>query len=398
LRAASLIRSTAAAVLLLGCGGSGSDSTAASDFGLPTVVSSGGAVLAAPRVQPIYLAGFPYKSEVDGFLQRLAASAYWSEVASEYGVGRPTIVPGDDSPIMAPATATLHDVVTLFGRELNERAAAIGRPRRDTIYTLFMPPTTTVTADSMTLCQEGGASGLHAEISVSGTPVPLVVIPTCASFAGRMDLTGLSALTPAISHELVETATDPFPESAPAYESTAPQYAMWAVALQGGEVADLCENEAPNLVTPADIGQPVQRIWSNRAVRAGTAPCVPVPAGEGYFNAVAHMTETVQTEVGGAIVRVPAVVAPAGSTATIKVDLRGGADAPSSWQVIAIEYHGTAALGGNMRVTPIVGQRGTTRTVQVAASGNEMGVFPLVLLSHSSAGALHFWVGAIARR
>src|SRR5689334_13445643 len=73
-----------------GCG-SGGGQSASAPFDLPTVVSLGGPVLAAPRVQPIYYAGFPHAGEIDGFLQRLAGSSYWTAIASEYGVGAPTI-------------------------------------------------------------------------------------------------------------------------------------------------------------------------------------------------------------------------------------------------------------------------------------------------------------------
>lgn len=355
-------------------------------------------MLTAPRVQPIYFAGFPYKTEVDQFLQALAASGYWTSVLSEYGVGRPTILAGDESPQSLGATLSISDVVGLFAHELQDRAPVLGPPRRDTLYTLFFPPTTTITADKVQLCSEGGASGLHAEVSVAGTSVPIIVIPTCTKFAGDATLTGVSALTPALSHELVEAAADPLPDSAPAYASTDPAHAMWGVALMGAEIADLCENEHPNLITPPDIGSPVQRIWSNRSAHAGTGPCVPVPPGEAYFVAVPRLPQVVSVDVDGTRTSLPAVVAGTTASASVTLDFRGGADAPASWQSIALEYRGPQSLDGDPTVRPVLGQRGSSRAIAVAPASADSGVFPLIVLSHATTGALHVWVGAIARR
>ena len=102
---------------------------------------------------------------------------------------------------------------------------------------------------------------------------------------------GVDVLTLALSHELVEAVTDPFVNSNPAYTGIDPDHILWAIAISGAEVADLCENEQPVSLVPADIGYPVQRIWSNVGAKAGTGPCVPVPPGEIFFQAVAELSD-----------------------------------------------------------------------------------------------------------
>ena len=82
----------------------GSDGGGGGSFDLPTAGSIGGPVLPSPRVQPIYFKGFPYATETDTFLTRLASSTYWSTVTSEYGKGSTVTV-------TLPAEVATKDVV-----------------------------------------------------------------------------------------------------------------------------------------------------------------------------------------------------------------------------------------------------------------------------------------------
>jgi hypothetical protein len=371
-------------------------------FDLPMAVSSGGSVLASPRVQAIYFSGFPYTEEMDRLLANLAAGTYWGQVTSEYGVGALTVLPGDQNTGDIASAITDAEIPALFEMALMAHASTLGPPRGDTIYVLFLPPTTSLSIAGRTFCGRAAPSAYHQEITVSGVAVPVVVVPTCSTFAGEPALTGADAIAPAVAHELVEAATDPLPDSAPAFDTTDPPHIIWTVAVSGGEVADLCENEAPNLITPADIGFPVPRVWSNAAARGMGGPCVPVPPDTPYFTAVAHLPETLRVQPAeGPVVVIPALVAAVGSAATVTVDLRAGPGAPSSWQVLALEYHGpdsmTSATAGMSAA--VVGHAGETRSIPIVApAAATRGVFPLIILSHSTEGALHLWVGAIQRR
>src|SRR5439155_8196592 len=142
---------------------------------------------------------------------------------------------------------------------------------------------------------------------------------------------------------------DPFPDSAPAFLDVDPPHALWTSALGGAEIADLCENEEPNLIVPEDIGYPVQRIWSNQSAHAGTGPCVPVPPGEAYFNAVGRLPSTATVNVRNTPTTMKVLRVSAADTATVTADLRGGSAAPASWQMIAVEFHDAMSLGGSVK-------------------------------------------------
>jgi hypothetical protein len=389
-----------AAMGAAGCGGSSADPGGGTPapptpFDLPLAMSSGGPILAAPRVQPIFFPGFAFAAEVDGFLAALQASSYWPGVAAEYGIGALAVAAGHVSSVAAPGSLTSTDIEGLLAQVVAADNEQLGAPSSDTIYPLFFPATTTIISDGVAMCGDGAASGFHAEWTVNGTRLAGVVIPSCASFPGAPTLSGFSALTPTISHELVEAATDPFPTSAPAFVNTDDEHAMWSVALNGGEIADLCENESPNLVVPSDIGLPVQRVWSNAAVKAGTGPCVPVPPGEIFFVAVPALPSRVSVERDGQAFTVPALSAPVGSDATVSVDFRSEAGAQMAWTVGALEYHADSTIvpqGSSASGTP-----GQTVRIDVVPNEVKTGVFPLIVASVTR-GARHFWIGTVKRQ
>jgi hypothetical protein len=385
-------------VTTFGCGGSGDSgiTAPATPFDLPIATSSGGPVLAAPRVQPIYLPGFALGSQMDAFLTNLGTSSYWPAVVTEYGVGALAVLPGHPSSVAAGANIADTGMADLMAQILTADAAALGAPRGDTIYALFFPAATTITGDGAVLCGEGGASGFHAEWTVNGTKVAGVVIPSCAHFGNTPDLTGVSSLTPVISHELVEAATDPFPTSMPAFQNVDTDHSIWSVAVSGGEIADLCENEGPSLTTPADIGLPVQRIWSNAAVMAGTGPCVPVPPGEIYFVAVPTLPDRITAQrADGRRFTVPGLVARLGSDAAVDVNLRAEAGFTDTWSVGVLELHADSAA--TPATTKMSGGQGQTLRLAVTPNEVSAGVFPLVVGSVRGT-EFHFWFGAVQRK
>jgi len=157
-------------------------------FDLPTAGSIGGPVLPSPRVQPIYFKGFPYATETDTFLTRLASSPYWSTVTSEYGVGALVTLPGYSTNVSVPATLTEKNLPGLLAAALTEGAATLGPARADTVYAVFFDPAATLVVMSMTLCQPGQPSAYHDEWDVGGVQVPVAVVPSCASFPGQPSL------------------------------------------------------------------------------------------------------------------------------------------------------------------------------------------------------------------
>ncbi len=378
------------------CGGdSSSSSGGSSPFDLPIVVSSGGPVLDAPRVQAIYFPGFAFQTDVDTFLSRLPGSTYWPAVVGEYGVGALTIMPSVVSSVSSGASITDTGIPGLLAQVFASNGAALGTPSRDTIYLLLFPSTTTITAQGQVMCGDSAPSGYHTEFSIGGVNVAGIVLPSCAMYAGDSTLTGVQALTPTISHEIVEAATDPFTTSAPAFFDVDQRHAIWSVAINGGEVADLCENETPDLLTPDDIGYPVQRIWSNAAVKAGTGPCVPVPPGELFFIAVPSLPNQVSVSRDGAQFSVPALNATLGASATVEVSMRSERNGVPTWGVGALEFHSDNASMAHP--IGLMGRTGQTLQLTVAPNAVASGLFPLIIESISDS-AIHFWIGAIDRK
>lgn len=371
------------------------------DFDLPTVMRLGGDVLRDPRVQPIYFPGFAYGSDIDTFFQRLATSTYWPAVAKEYGVRSLTALPGYATNVALPATLSDAELHSLGNQALNEGSATLGAPRADTIYAFFLGPDSTLTVQGQTYCGDGAPSANHSEwiITETQTQVPVAYFPTCPASSASGTLTGVDMLTPAVSREIVEAATDPFVYSKPAYAAIDIPHSLWEVALKEAEVGSLCENERPNLITPPDIGHPVQRIWSNRSAQAGIGPCVPVPPGEVYFNAVAAMpTHADYYDRWGVVHLLPALDAKVGMPVSAQISFRGGPTSPNPLTAVAFERDDVSSLSVE-GPTEVMGAPGQTVSAPVATSAAmKTGLVPLVIRATDAAHtAVHFWVGGINR-
>ena len=385
-----------AAFAAAACSGDGEGSSA---LDLPTAGTLGGPVMPSPRVQPIYFKGFPYAADIDTFATRLSASTYWPAVTAEYGVGALTAAAGYATNVALPASLTDANLPGLLVAALTEGAATLGPPRTDTVYALFFDPATTLVVMGHTLCAAGQPSAYHDEWTVGGMHVPVAVIPSCPTFPGQTTLTGVNVLTLALSHELVEAATDPLVYTQPAYGAIDRDHILWAVAFNGAEVGDLCENEQPLTVTPADIGYPVQRIWSNAAARAGTTgPCLPVPPGEVYFQAVGDLPEHgAFQDLNGVDHSVPVMSAGVGVAASAHVSFRGGTGAPTDLKAVAFELDDETSLGIE-KPTPVMGKLGQAISLPIATSSlTTAGVVPLIIGASSGHGDLHVWVGGVHR-
>ncbi|HEY2901419.1 MAG TPA: hypothetical protein VGL59_12635 [Polyangia bacterium] len=388
-----------ALALTAACGSSALDG--GPNFDLPTALSVGGAVLSSPRVQPIYFAGFPYGQEIDTFLAHLQTASYWQTVGAEYGIGALSVVPGFASTVMVPAMVTATDAQNLLGQTLQAMQAATGATARtDTIYALFFGPDTALSIMGVTLCGTSHPSGFHDEWLINNVKLPVAVLPSCKVSDADPDLVGVNIITPSLSHELIEAATDPYVHTDPAFLAIDSDHALWAEALSGAEVGDLCENEMPSLINLPDVGFPVQRIWSNTSAHAGSGPCVPVPAGEIYFNAQASLPDKAQLDVGtGTSVTIRALNASVGATVTSQVSVHGPPGAPTSLEVVAIELDD---LGAALTDTPamVKAQLGHTVSVPIAPMvATKTGLVPLLVGAVDLSNfTVHFWVGAINRQ
>ncbi len=376
----------------------------------PQVVSAGGPVLKQPRVVPVFFQNDPAQSVIEQFLSELAKSSYWGATTSEYGVGKLTIAPSIVTTATPPTSYTGVDqlasqIAAQAGTGATDAGSAGasgdgGLPdgaggsagdggvpdgaggaagdaggdaatpaTTDLLYVIFLPPGVVVDDPGFgQSCVDYG--GYHSETFSSG--VAYALLPRCQKFSY---FSGLQALTTALSHELIEAATDPYPSSDPAYNGTDDAHAVWNV-MPIGEIGDMCAYE-PQSYDNVFGNFYVQRVWSNTAAAAGHDPCVPNTT-QAYFNAVPDQPDDLVLKQSLFPTHTRGVKIAVGQTRTIDVHLFS--DAPrGQWLVQAQDA--AAATGGpstlSLSLSPQYGKNGDvlkltiTRTAQTPMGGSE---------------------------
>jgi hypothetical protein len=318
---------------------------------LPVLTNAaGGPVLTAPRIHFVFDPGNANASTLQTFAQRLVSSSYWATVTREYGVGAlsyagTTVLTGQTP----PATIASADLHTWIGQAL--QSGALGTPDPQVIYTVVFPSTTTITQPNLVLpgllpplksCVD--FRGFHDNVVITpdaGSPTSFAyaVIATCSA--------SINDLTAVLSHEWVEASTDPQVSANGAFTlsggpdaaffSVDPNHIVWDIWSTGGEAGDLCQPErAVQLVTPADVGYTVERIWSNQLAAASHDPCAPDLAGEPFFASAPALNDTVNvTSALTGTVTSQGVTIPVGESRTIEVDLFSDAPTSGPWTVSA---------------------------------------------------------------
>jgi hypothetical protein len=302
---------------------------------LPQVIDVGGTFLASPKVQPILYASDSGATDILAFLQEVATTSYWPQTTSEYGVGPLTVL----APVMLsdPAPASVTDAMLESSLASNTSGAnpAWGAADPGTIY-LFVLPAGTIESDSEGACCTD-YDGYHYQTDV-GVGSRVVTVPyalscACPGFDGP-NVTDLQERTVDMSHELVETATDPFPDSDPAYTQEDDADIVWTLVTDG-EVADMCEfNDDANVIPPGSTYM-VQRSWSNAAAARFENPCVPVLTTTPYLNSFPQLGN-ISYGVGHLTTR--GIRIPLGQSQSIDVALVSGAPVAQHWGVSAYDY------------------------------------------------------------
>jgi len=302
----------------------------------PQVVSFGGPILATPKVVPVYFGNdqTTFTDQITAFLGKLTTTTatYWLPAVQEYSVGALTIATPVQLTESAAASISDTQIQTWLSNKLTTNDPAWPAPDANTVYALFYPTGTTIS-----LGQGGGSScssfgGYHSNITVNQKDVSYAVMPRCAKFGG---LTGIDAVTATTSHELIEASTDPYPQDQnnAAYGQVDDNHIIWEFVLGGGETGDMCAQNIDSFFKPSDIGNYVQRNWSNKAAAAGHNPCQP-SAGLPYFNSMPVLNEKVS--VAGQLTT-KGVTIPVGSSKTIEVDLFSDANTGAAWTVTALD-------------------------------------------------------------
>ncbi|MGD0526191.1 MAG: hypothetical protein ABSE49_13655, partial [Polyangiaceae bacterium] len=180
---------------------------------LPQLVNNAnGPVLTSPRVYLVFYAGYPYVAQMQDFAQKMTTSSFWATTTQQYGVGAlayagTITLPSTET---APTSIASTDIQTWVASQIAQGTFGTADPQA--IYTIFYPQGTTITQPNPVSallpgpvsCQDFG--GYHDNTTppdggIAGN-YAYAVIPTCT--------TSVDDLTSVISHEWVESSTDPF--------------------------------------------------------------------------------------------------------------------------------------------------------------------------------------------
>jgi hypothetical protein len=358
--------------------------------GLPQVINlnGNGPVLTAPRVQPIAYTDDPELADMEAFLHQLTTTTYWAGATSQYGVGPLTVLPTINLAGAPAATTTDQTLQQTLGANIGGSSPAWGAADASTIYLFLIPPGEIISLPDAVGCTD--FDGYHSQATVGSTTVAYAVGCSCPGYDGP-DTTAVEERTVAVSHELVEASTDPFPYSDAAYAQEDNADIVWTV-VTGGEVADMCEfNQDSNVVPPGGTFM-VQRTWSNAAAAAGQNPCVPVVTSTPYFNTHAVLPDTVSVvftnppPTPNTVVSTPGVTIPIGTSQTIDVDLYSEAATSGPWKVTAFDYNALVNRGAarlSFSFDSDTGQNGDTLHLTITASSVDpmLGVEPFLLFS-----------------
>ena len=336
---------------------------------LPQVVDVGGTFLASPKVQPILYASDTGATDILAFLQELATTSYWTQTTSEYGVGPLTVLP----PVMLsdPAPKSVTDAMLESSLASNTTGAnpAWGAADSSTIY-LFVLPEGTIESDAEGACctdYDGYHYQTDVRVGSNVVTVPYALSCACPGFDGP-SVTDLQERTIDMSHELVETATDPFPDSDPAYTQEDDADIVWTLVTDG-EVADMCEfNDDANVIPPGSTYM-VQRSWSNAAAARFENPCVPVVTTTPYFNSFPRLGTI---SYNGGRLTTQGIRIPLGQSQTIDVALLSGAPVARQWGASAYDYDDAilgVTSGSTLRPSSFTGGSGDTYHLTITPTG-----------------------------
>jgi len=334
---------TVALLLLAGCPDAAEEQRGPPP--LPHVEDLGGPRMTRPQLVQIFYSDDPDIARLTEFSRWIVASTWLTAVGSEYGIGAGSLLGTVVLPARAPAMIDDDTIADLLFAGVADRTLplpASGNPS-DALYIINFPAGTMTRTRAETGCVEFG--GYHESERRNGVELVYAVVPTCHDFFhGATDLEVRELV---ISHELIESVTDPIPANHPAFQVVDPTTSWLAL---GREVGDLCGRGD---VTAAwhEAGFVAQRSWSNLAAAVGD-PCVPSETERPYFNVAA---------AGDTLLRIGP-----GGRATI--DLAGWATGPMpDWEVAAVAAKpGQAALTlGAARLGP---DRRTTLTIDVPAT------------------------------
>jgi hypothetical protein len=239
---------------------------------------------------------------------------------------------------------------SMLADNLSGSSPAWGTADPSTIYLFVLPPGS-IQQDGEGACCTN-YDGYHYEADV-GTGVAQVTVPyalscACSGFDGP-GVSDVQERTIDMSHELVEAATDPFPDSNPAYTQEDTADIVWTLVTDG-EVADMCEFYDDANVIPPGSTYMVQRSWSNAAAARFENPCVPVVTTTPYLNSFPQLGSISYSDGVDPPFATRGVHIPLGQSKTVNVALRSATGVAHAWTVDSFDYN-AVIVGGYAETT-----------------------------------------------
>ncbi len=261
-----------------------------------------------------------------------------------------------------------------------------------TIYAVYIPASVTVTdpGSGASFCAYG-SSGYHSNVTVGAASVAYAVSLDCAP--GSLPPEEETAV-----HELIEAATDPYPNGALGFVNFDNNHIAWELengGLGSIELGDVCQNWADSYYQETGtFPYWAQRTWSNASMAAGHAPCVPRPSGAYYgMTLLPSQAQSVSINlaaVGGGPTTTRAFRAPVGQAVTFQVGFYSDAATPP-W-TIGYDLPATAPLFNfTTNKTPGNG----TATVTIDKTSGQNGEIANVTVTPTAAGDLGFQIMTI---
>jgi hypothetical protein len=302
---------------------------------VPQIISGGGPVLKDPVVVPVTWNIDPDRANAEQFAAGMGATAYWSAIASEYGIGPLRSGPVVHLSTPPPAMTTQDDIGKFVSAQFDTKAAGWPAPTPNMIVTLFYPQGTRIQEENGQFSCEGGSFGWHDDAPLAaGGRITYAVVPKCLTDENTGH-SGFDVIASTAAHEWIEAATDPLPTSNVGLAVLDPDHLAFG-QIFNTEVADLCTFDPTSVIRVPGLDFAVQRSWSNAAARAGHDPCVPAPAGA-YFFAEATLSSTVTfTDVDGNSAPTKGISVPVGRDVTVDVLLVADGTV-SDWEVSAVD-------------------------------------------------------------
>jgi hypothetical protein len=337
---------------------------------LPLLARHTGTVLANVKLVTVTFANDNNRAKAESFGDYVVGSKWLQIVGADYGVGLGTHQKVE-LPQDAPGKMTDAELVKSVWQWIGNGTLP-SDPQA--FYMIYFPSGTMFDASPLLvgiLCQSIGA--YHWNARQGNAALAYGVYVDCGP--------NWDPLTQAVSHELVEAATDPFGDYHDGYFVDVQSPNMW-IAEDGfyAEAADLCEGD---IITVRPGNWVLATSWSNSAAAAGSPPCVPVAKGVDYYN-VSPSPATLPTLAAGA---------------TTTFTLTGWSTAPrTDWQLTAVAASRSdlqlADLKPTFAATSINNGRTTklTLTVPATAKSGQLGAVDVV------SGPARFWpVGFIVQ-